>query len=154
MLSGVAQGTTDNRGYIVVPNMTPYIDNHVELGGLETMPEFQADATEKIVVPRNQSAGAVDFSVSKVQLFVGTLVVRHGSKSFPPRYGVFQIVGPGGTSVSSDIGENGEFFFESLRPGTYRGTITYGPAPCSFDLVVPTSNEFKVDLGVQTCVER
>lgn len=153
LLSGVTQGTTDNRGYIVVPNMTPYIDNHVELGGLETMPEYQADATEKVVVPRNQSADAVDFSVSKVQLFVGTLVVRHGSKIFPPRYGVFQIAGPGGAFVS-DIGENGEFFFESLRPGTYRGTITYDAGPCSFDLVVPTSNDFKVDLGVQTCVER
>jgi outer membrane usher protein len=155
LLNGVAQGTTDNRGYIVVPNMTPYIDNRVEVGGLETMPEFQADATEKIVVPRNESAGAIDFSVSKVQLFVGTLVVRQGAKVFPPRYGVLQLSGPGGTSLSSDVGENGEFFFESLKPGTYRGTITYGAEPpCSFNLVVPTSNSFKVDLGVQTCVER
>lgn len=155
LLNGVVQGTTDNRGYIVIPNMTPYIDNRVEVGGLEMMPEFQADATEKIVVPRNESAGAVNFSVSKVQLFVGTLIVRHGSQVFPPRYGVLQLLGADATSISSDIGENGEFFFESLKPGKYRGTITYGAeAPCSFDLVVPTSNDFKVDLGVQTCVER
>jgi outer membrane usher protein len=155
LLSGVMQGTTDNRGYIVIPNMTPYIDNRVELGGLERTTEFQADATEKIVVPRNESAGAVDFSVSKVQLFVGTLVVRYGAKAFPPRYGVLELLGPRGTSVSSDIGENGEFFFESLKPGKYRGTITYdAQGPCSFDLIVPTSNDFKVDLGAQTCVER
>ncbi len=155
LLSGVMQGTTDNRGFIVVPNMTPYIDNRVELGGLETRPEFQADATEKIVVPRNGSAGAVDFSVSKVQLFVGSLVVRYGSQVSPPRYGLLQLLGPRGTSVSSDIGENGEFFFESLNPGKYRATITYdAKAPCSFDLIVPTSNDFKVDLGVQTCIER
>lgn len=155
LLSGVVQGTTDNRGFVVVPNLAPYIDNRVELGGLETMPEFQADANEKILVPRNESAGTVDFSVSKVQLFVGTLVVRLGSQSSLPRYGVLTLLDSRGTSVSSDVGENGEFFFESLNPGTYRGTITYdAEAPCSFDLIVPASDDFKVDLGVHTCVER
>ncbi len=153
-LGGIVQGTTDKRGFIVVPDLTPYIDNRVQVGGLETMPDFQVDATEKRVVPRDESGGSADFSVTKVQLFVGVVIVRKGSKLFPPRYGVLEIVGPGGTSVS-DIGENGEFFFESLHPGKYRGTITYDDeGACSFDLVVAPNNEFKVDLGVQTCVER
>jgi outer membrane usher protein len=153
-LGGITQGTIDKRGYIVVPDMTPYIDNRVQVGGLETMPDFQADAGEKRVVPRDESGGAVDFSVNKIQLFVGMVVVRKGTSLIPPRYGVLQVFGPGGTSVS-DIGENGEFFFESLQPGKYRGTITYDDNnACSFDLLVPSTSDFRVDLGVQTCVER
>lgn len=152
-LGGTVQGTTDDRGYIVVPGMTPYIDNRVEVGGLDTLPEYQIDSSEKIAVPRNDSATALDFDVSKVQLFVGTVVLRRGEKALAPSYGVFEIVGVGGT-YSSDIGENGEFFFESIKPGKYRGTIRYGTeVPCLLDFIVPTSTEFKVDLGAHTCVE-
>ncbi len=153
-LYGTEQGTTDGRGYVVVPDMVPYIDNRVEVGGLETLPEYQIDSTEKIVVPRNQSASDVNFAVVKVQLFVGTLLVRSGGQSVAPKYGLLELVGPSGKSVS-DIGENGEFFFESLKSGKYRATITYNTLPpCAFDLVVPKSKDFKVDLGEQTCTER
>ncbi len=153
-VDSVVQGTTNSRGDVVVPNLIPYVDNRIEVGGLGTLPEYQIDAPDKVVVPRYQSGTEADFELRKIQLFIGTLSVRRGAERFPPKYGLFQIVGPSGTLVS-DIGENGEFFFESLKPGAYRGTITFsGGAPCSFDLVVPISKEFQVDLGPHTCVER
>ncbi|MBV9719136.1 MAG: fimbrial biogenesis outer membrane usher protein [Candidatus Eremiobacteraeota bacterium] len=152
-LAGAVQGTTNGRGYVVVPGMVPYVDNRVEVGGLGTLPEYQIDSSEKIVVPRNQSGAALDFTVRKVQIIVGRLLLRYDGKTVAPKYGVLQIVGATG-KFSSDIGEHGEFYFENLQPGRYRGTITYADeAPCSFDLVISSSSEFTLDVGAHTCVE-
>ena len=57
----------------------------------------------------------------------------------------------GGERQVSPIGRDGDYYFENLRPGTYRASARYLDAVCSFIVKVPASDQAVVDLGLSRC---
>jgi outer membrane usher protein len=148
---GVLVGTTGKRGDAVISNLGPYVDNQVSLGSLESLTNAVADAPEKPLNPRFYSATSATFAVHRVSIFIGTLSIAQGGKTFPPAFGSLTLDAPGG-QLRSDLGDNGEFYFENLAPGTYHATALYsGGGTCAFDITVPASDELQTDLGKLTC---
>lgn len=149
--NGVLEGTTGKRGDAVISNLGPYVDNQVTLGNLESLTNAVADAPEKPLDPRFYSGTSATFTVHRVHIFNGTLAIAQAGKTFPPAFGSLTVETPGGP-VRSDLGDNGEFYFENLPPGTHRATALYsGGGTCSFDLTAPQSDALQIDLGKLTC---
>jgi outer membrane usher protein len=148
--NGVLVGSTGKRGDAVISNLGPYVDNQVSLGSLESLTNAVAD-TPRPLNPRFSSGSSTTFAVRRVHIFIGTLSIVQGGKTFPPAFGSLTLDAPGG-KLRSDLGDNGEFYFENLPPGTYRGTALYsGQGTCAFDLSVPKSDELQTDLGAIKC---
>jgi len=149
--NGVLVGTTGKRGDAVISNLGPYIDNQVSLGSLESLTNAVADAPEKPLNPRFYSGTSATFSVHRVHIFNGKLSIAQAGKTFPPAFGSLTVAVPSG-DLRSDLGDNGEFYFENIPPGTYRATALYaGGGTCSFEISIPKSDELQTDLGGLTC---
>jgi outer membrane usher protein len=149
--NGVFEGTTGKRGDAVISNLGPYTDNQVTLGTLESLTNAVADAPEKPLDPRYYSGTSTTFAVHRVHIFNGTLSIAQGGKTFPPAFGSLTVDAPGGP-LRSDLGDNGEFYFENLSPGTHSATVLYsGAGTCSFNIIVPASDDLQTDLGRLTC---
>jgi hypothetical protein len=118
---------------------------------LESLTNAVADAPEKPLDPRYYSGTSTTFAVHRVHIFNGTLTIAQAGKTFPPAFGTLTVAAPGGP-LRSDLGDNGEFYFENLSPGTHLATVLYsGGGTCSFDIIVPSSDELQTDLGRLTC---
>ena len=153
LFNGVEQGTTGKRGSVIIPNLSPYTDNAISLN-LDAATDVEPDAAQKPLDPRFDSGVSTVFEIHRVHVFIGTLVIQRDGKRFAPSYGAVTIVGPNGT-VRSDLGSNGEFYFENLWPGAYRATAIYAhEGTCAFDLPVVDKAGLQVDLGSFTCIER
>jgi outer membrane usher protein len=149
--NGVLVGRTGKRGDAVISNLGPYVDNQVTLGSLESLTNAVADAPEKPLNPRFYSGTSTTFAVHRVHIFIGTLSIAQAGETFPPAFGSLTVETVAG-QVRSDLGDNGEFYFENLPPGTHRATALYsGGGTCSFTISVPTSDELQTDLGKLTC---
>jgi len=149
--NGVFVGTTGKRGDAVISNLGPYVNNQVSLGSLESLTNAVADATDKPLNPRFYSATSTTFAVHRVHIFNGTLAIAQAGKTFPAAFGSLTIDAPSGP-LRSDLGDNGEFYFENLPPGRYQATALYsGAGTCSFEITVPKSDELQIDLGRLTC---
>jgi outer membrane usher protein FimD/PapC len=153
LLNGAEQGNTGRRGGLVIPALSPYTENAVSLR-IDGTTNALADVSERMLKPRFNSGIVTSFAVHHVQVFVGTLAVERRGVRFAPSYGVVTIAGPGG-AVRSDLGPNGEFYFENLIPGPYRATARYARGEtCTFDVHAVQSASLQVDLGALTCVQR
>lgn len=153
LLNGAEQGNTGRRGGLVIPALSPYAENAVSLR-IDGTTNALADVSERLLKPRFNSGVVTSFAVHHVQVFVGTLAVERRRVRFAPSYGVVTMAGPGG-AVRSDLGLNGEFYFENLIPGSYRAAATYARGEtCTFDLHAAQSASLQVDLGALTCVQR
>ena len=153
LLNGVEQGTTGKRGAVVIPDLSPYTDNAISLGDLASVANAEADAGEKPLNPRFNSGVSTVFTIHRVHVFVGSLTIQRDGKRFVPSFGALTVAGP--NAARSDLGANGEFYFENLVPGSYRATAIYSnKGTCTFDLAVVDKPSLQVDLGAVTCIER
>jgi outer membrane usher protein len=153
LFNGIELGTTGKRGAFFIPNLAPYVDNTISLGSLDAATNAVPDAFEKPLNPRFDSGVSTVFKIHRVQIFVGKLAIQRNGTQISPSYGIMRITGPAGER-HSDLGADGEFYYENLTPGTYRATALYaGNGTCSFDLVVASGTDLQVDLGKLTCIE-
>jgi len=101
-----AAGHDDNRRYLVVPDMVPYVDNRVEVGGWRHCPSTKSTQPRRSSFRVTKAAAISTLRSFKVQLFC-----RHGHRADGWQARTAEIWPvrnrrTGGKSVS-DIGENG-----------------------------------------------
>ncbi len=148
--NGVQVGRTDRSGYALVPALGSYVDNKLSLVSGDVPLNYQIDTTEEHLVPQYDAGEVVQFDLKRVLPVFGTLSVLMKGAPVVPAFGLVEIQGLG-TAAKSDLGENGEFYFEDLKPGTYGAHIQFKGGECSFQIHVPETQAKMLKLGTLTC---
>lgn len=150
LVNGQNMGKTNAQGQLFVPTLAPYYDSDVSLAG-ETLPiEYSLPSISKKVSPSLRSGAVIDFAVTKVQAFTGTL--KHSLEGTPKPVEFLEVgLTAEGKPLTFQTGRGGEFYLENLKPGTYAATVLIEGKPCRFDLVIPRSEETFVQLDELVC---
>ena len=140
-------------GHVVLPNLTSNFANRISVSDPNAAINSTIERDEFLVAPAVQSGVRVRIKAAKFQAFQGSIAVTLDGKAIVPAYGQVTIT-TAGKSYRSDLGENGEFYFEDLPAGAYDGHAEYKDGTCTLSLSIPQSPGITVDLGSIACVAR
>jgi len=147
--SSESLGATHN-GKLLVPNLASYGRNSVSIEPQDVPIDFSLSSIQQYVAPTYRSGAVANFDVARFQGFTGHLYLRDKQRRWPAEYAGLVLTDKAG-SVSSTVGQGGEFYFENMRPGKYVGRVTLERKQCDFPLNVAASKEMVVQLGEVTC---
>lgn len=150
LANSVVVGRTDKRGYLLVPRLGSYLNNDISIASSDAPIDYSIEDTTKLVAPAYRTGAIVRFGIERVQPVMGTLMVRFGQSEVVPAFGILEVDSQG-TTVESDIGEGGEFYFDKLPSGTYHARAEFHGGACTFDLTVPQTTQRFVKLGTVVC---
>lgn len=150
LANNVVAGRTDKHGFLVIPALGSYYNNDITIAPQDTPLNYSIDTQTQRLAPMYRSGGVVRFGVNQVKPVTGALLVRFGNVPQTPAFGILE-VRTADTVVTSDIGENGEFYFDKLPPGTHPAIIKFKGGECRFDLSVPQTQSLFVKLGTISC---
>lgn len=151
--NNIELGRTDKQGYLLVPQLESYFGNEISINPADAPVNTEIAASVQHVTPMAHSGAVVKFDLRSVSTITGTLRVRSSGAFAVPAFGIFELSLKGSTRVS-DIGEQGEFFFENLPAGDYRGKIQYRGGTCLMTVRVPQSSTPFLKLGTLLCNQR
>jgi outer membrane usher protein FimD/PapC len=147
-------GRTDANGRLFVPDLFPYSANDITLAAEDAPLDRQLIDAHRTIVPRNGAGVAIVFESRTIRAFTGKLVVQMpGGARKIPAAGTISLSG-GGRTYSSDIGEDGAYYFENLTPGVYDALIVSALGRCAFRFDPGPSRGVLTRVGEQTCVVR
>ena len=149
-LNNLEIGTTDSQGRLFVPNLLSYYGNNLSISRKDLPFNYNIDSTDKIISAPYRGGALVEFPAARIQRVVGKAVIESGGKKIIPKYDQLTITGQGQT-VDSPLGNDGEFYFENLKPGRYQAQIETQEHTCEFYLDVPQLNDETIQLGTLTC---
>jgi outer membrane usher protein len=150
LANGVVVGRTDKRGYMLVPRLGSYFNNDVSIAGSDTPLDYAIETETQRIAPLYRSGAIVRFGINRVQPVTGKLTVHIGKSTVIPAYGILEVESQG-TTLKSDIGEGGEFYFDKLSSGVHHARAQFQGGECRFDLNVPQSASHFLKLGTVVC---
>ncbi len=152
-VNGAQIGKTDASGKVFVPTLNSYMDNQVAINQKDIPMDHTIGELTRYVSPPLRSGSHIRFDVVKFIATTGMLHVKEGGVTKPAEF--FEVtMQVDGKEVVFPTGKGGEFYFENVKPGKYAASFTYKDKPCSFDLVIPKSDDVITDLGTVTCSSR
>jgi outer membrane usher protein len=149
-LNNQDMGRTSSNGDLLLPNLLPYFGNNVGIAGTDLPFEYSLGPAERVVAPPFRGGAVVTFPVSRVQGFIGRVVIERGGQPLVPAYGQLTLAADVGT-YESPIGEDGEIYLENVPAGRYQATIEYKRSTCRTTVQVPVSTATLVELGPIRC---
>jgi len=172
--NGQHLGTTDGSGRLFVPALGSYVDNRITISDQDVPVNYSLVAVSRLVSPPLKSGSCVFFPVTRTQPVTGRLRVQVPDGLRPVEYTRIALTG-GGKIYSFMTAGDGEFYLEQLVPdgetaaggkqesecgkeaggakvmaGNYAGSFEYQGQSCTFELVIPLSDEMIIDLGEMT----
>lgn len=140
-------GKTNAQGKLFIPTLTPYFDNDVSIAAESVPIDYAIPATSKKISPSLRSGAVIDFGLTKIQAFSGTLKNQAGEAV------AYQTVSfsADGKTQTMQTGHGGEFYLENLKPGVYPAAASFKGQPCLFELTIAPSPETFVELGALVC---
>lgn len=140
-------GKTNAQGKLFIPTLTPYFDNEVSIATESVPINYAIEAASKKISPSLRSGAIIDFGLSKIQAFSGTLKNQAGQAV------VYETIrfDAQGQAQTLQTGRGGEFYVENLQPGVYPATASFNGRPCLFELTIAPSPETFVELGELVC---
>lgn len=152
--NNIEVGRTNRDGFLVVPQLESYFGNQISVNPADAPLNTEIDATAKRVVPMARTGALVRFDMRAVRTVTGNLQVLGASGGvIVPAYGIFELAS-GGEARTSDIGERGEFFFENVPAGEYRGKVRYRGGTCLMTVRIPQGSTPFIKLGTLSCEQR
>ena len=139
-------GRTDREGKVFLPNLGSYVANRVAIDDRDIPIDYAIADKELNISPPLRSGSLIRFDVMRIQAITGRVTVKVAGQTQPAEY-VNLIVMAGDKEVSIPTGRDGEFYFENLKPGRHAARFVFGKERCTFELMVPTSQEMLIDLG-------
>jgi hypothetical protein len=109
-----------------------------------------ADA-QKAVAPGYLSAGIARFRAERTQSFVGSVSLLVAGTPHVPSFGTLTVSLPDGASASSELGDDGAFYFANLPLGPHPAHVDAPAGICDLTVVVPITKDPYVRLGRLTC---
>jgi outer membrane usher protein len=151
LLENQEAGRTDQHGDLLVPGLRPYYANRLALVGTDVPLTHDLGPLERFVGAPGRGGVVVRFAVERLTAVAGAVMVLllDGTRA-TPAFGDLRV---GEDGPASPLGEDGRFFLENLRPGTYRGAVTWSGGTCAVSLTVPAPPVDAVvsDLGSLPC---
>ncbi|MCM2312446.1 MAG: fimbria/pilus outer membrane usher protein [Steroidobacteraceae bacterium] len=150
LVNGQRVGDTDATGRLFVPSMNAYMENEISVAA-ETVPiEYSLASISRRISPALRGGTLVQFSATRLRAFSGKLQTEAAGGSAPLDF-VEGRVKVNDQFLPLQTGRGGEFYFENLDPGSYPAMVVVGGKQCSFELVIPATEETFVDLGPVVC---
>jgi outer membrane usher protein len=146
-----SMGTTNSKGELVVPNLISYLGNNISIDPNNLPVEYQIEQVRQYVAPAFRSGALVRFNVTKLQAFVGKLVLRVDGQEISADYAELTIPVPGKKAISGVVGMGGEFYLENLPIGLVPMQIDWRGRVGVCTISIPASEATQVDLGTVTC---
>lgn len=143
-------GRTDSSGRVFVPELSSYVENQVSIGDTDIPIEYTMPEVSRYVSPSLRSGSVIDFRVERFQAVTGLLKVEAGGKLMPVEYADVNII-VGAKELTVVTGRGGEIYVEDLPGGSHTTSFVYENKSCSFDLIVPVSDETLIDLEELVC---
>lgn len=146
-----SMGTTNRRGELVIPEMISYLGNNLSIDPNALPVEYQVDRVRQYVAPAFRSGALVEFDITKLQAFVGRLMVLVEGELKSADYGELTVKVPGKKEVTAAVGTGGEFYLENVKPGRTTVQVDWRGKTGLCEFTIPVSDELQVELGTVTC---
>lgn len=143
-------GRTGTSGKVLIPNLGSYYNNQISINDKDIPIEYTLTDVVRYVSPPLRSGSTIEFGATKMQAFVGMLKVKVNGEIRPVEYIEFKLMVDGKPLLSS-TGKGGEFYFENIKPGKYKGEFKYLDKIFTFDIIFPKSEEVLVEVGEIVC---
>ena len=143
-------GKTGPDGLAFIPDLNSYSENQISLSDRDLPMDYSISNVLKFVSPAFRSGSFIKFDATRFQAYFGTISIRIGNDKKPIEYLELSII-QDGDEITFPTGTNGEFYFENIKPGEYNVSTIYMDMPCSFDMMIPESEETLIDLGEFVC---
>jgi outer membrane usher protein len=145
------QGRTDGRGDLVVPVLQGYAENHVRIGEMPGALDVMEDQPSLDVRPKANQGVVAPFGIRVVRAYVGSIVVHRRGTDVVPAFARV-VLTAGERRFTTDLGSTGQFYLESVPPGSYAATLIGGASlGCEFTMTLPAANRAVTELGAFTC---
>jgi outer membrane usher protein len=148
-------GRTDRRGNLLVPGLSAYYGNDLEVDDSDQPIALSLGTTRRTIAPPTRGGAVVRFEAKWLRIVIGRLVVqvaREGAvQEVVPAYGELTLT-VGGEPITSPIGEAGNFYFENLPPGRFPAVVRSGGRTCALTITIPAGDRNSpVRLGTLVC---
>lgn len=139
-------GRTDSSGKVFIPNLNSYLDNQVSINDKDIPMDYIISDVVKYVSPPLRSGTFIKFDVAKFQAITGMLKIKVNGDTKPVEFHEVKMV-VDEKETTFPTGKGGEFYLENIKPGKYKASFDYMGKTCSFDIMIPKSDEMIVELG-------
>lgn len=146
-----SMGSTNRRGELVIPEMISYLGNNLSIDPNALPVEYQVDRVRQYVAPAFRSGALVEFGITKLQAFVGRLMVVVEGELKSADYAELTVKVPKKKEVTAAVGTGGEFYLENLKPGRTTVQVDWRGKTGLCEFTIPVSDELQVELGTVTC---
>ena len=169
MANGQDMGKTDSDGKVYIPTLGSYTDNQISLKDQDLPVNYSLSQVTRIISPALRSGSCIAFPAEKIQPVTGKLSVRVKGGLKPVEFTEVSLKTDNG-SVRFATAREGEFYLEHLgsdeqkqqasesecsagksrpnvKPGRYAAAFEFQGRQCSFELLIPESDEMLTDLG-------
>jgi outer membrane usher protein len=144
-------GRTDRNGNLLIPELIPYYSNRLGIADQDLPIDYKVEEIEKVLSTPLRGGGVARFDVQRIRTVTGSVAMELADKNLSPAYGQLT-VHDGLVSVSSPLGREGEFYFDSLHAGTFDAEVDSAVGTCRFKLEVPARDEPFIDVGRIKCM--
>jgi outer membrane usher protein len=141
-------GKTGRRGDLLVPDLQPYYGNVLNIADGDIPLQYAVPDVGVTLAPPYRGGAVAVFDVQRVQRVLGKVL---GPDDRPFVYGELTVTNPNGRSFGSPVGNDGSFYFENLRAGSYAAVMENRTGRCTFTIEIPSSNETVINLGKVRC---
>ena len=143
-------GRTGRRGDILVPGLISYHENSVSIDDTDIPVNYEISKIRRTIATPLRGGGVVEFDVKKLQAFVGQfMVVEKDERKLAEYWGLGMELDTGPIEVI--VGKGGEFYLENIPSGSYPARLFMKETECSFEMVIPESDEMLVEMGEVSC---
>jgi len=143
-------GSTDGNGNVILPGLQSFHYNRIDIEAKDIPIDYSIPLLTKTISPPYRSGSLVAFEIKKIQAVTGTAYIIEKGKKIPVDSAAMFILKED-RILEGLIGRDGEFYVENISSGKYQAIIYYRAEECSFDLVVPESDQMFIDVGEVTC---
>lgn len=143
-------GKTNGSGKVFVPNLSSYLDNQVSINDKDIPMNYSVSELTKYVSPPLRSGSIIHFDAKKFQAITGILKINLEGTVQTVESDEIRVIS-NGQEIVFLVGRGGEIYGENLASGKYKASFEYKGRKCSFDMVVPESDEIFIDLGEVIC---
>jgi len=149
--NGVTVGRTNGAGLLVIPEVAPFSLNTISVDPSNLTLDTTFDNAQETVAPGYLAAGIARFRAERTQSFVGTVSLLVAGTPHVPSFGTLTVSLAGGASASSELGDDGAFYFANLPLGPHPAHVDAPAGICDLTVVVPITKDPYVRLGRLTC---
>ena len=150
MQSNRKTGVTNHNGEAFSPDLISYVDHRMSFDDAGIPVNYEIAEIARHVATPLRGGTVVSFAVTKLQAFVGRLLVLTADGRLPAEYWGLELTLPE-RKTEIVVGRNAEFYLENIPPGEWPARLFLGETECRFSIAIPESEDMIVDMGEISC---